>query len=121
MLVGLLALSEHLLLLSSSFAFTLDKGIVSFAFIGLFTLLQALTGFLSPRVKSRENRLLLAFGAYAVVCLLIILVLRLAKAPVYVILFHWDWPVTLLLIVGTLGLFGVKSRLARANRRKVQS
>jgi MFS family permease len=47
--------------------------VVAFAFMGLFALLQALAGFFSPRVRSRENRLTLTFGVYAVMSLLIVL------------------------------------------------
>ncbi len=71
--LSLIALFEHLLLLSPSFPFSLVH-VVAFAFMGLFALLQALAGFFSPRVRSRENRLTLTFGVYAVMSLLIVLV-----------------------------------------------
>jgi hypothetical protein len=114
--LSLIALFEHLVLLSPSFPFSLAH-VVAFAFIGLFALLQALAGFFSPRVRSRENRMRLTFGIYAVMSLLIVLILRLAEAPLHMILFRWDWPLTLLLIAGAGGLFGLKSWLARNTRQ----
>lgn len=115
-LVGLLALGDHLLLLSPSVTLTLEKGIVGVGFIGLFTLLQAVTGFFSPRIRSRDNRLLLAFGVYAVVSLLIVLILHVAHVPLNGVLLHWDWPVTLVLILGAGVLFGLKIWFAREGR-----
>jgi hypothetical protein len=117
-LVGVLALGDHLLLLSPSFTLTLEKSIVGVGFIGLFTLLQAMTGFFSPRIKSRDNRLLLAFGVYAVVSLLLMLILHIAHAPLNEILFRWNWPVTLLLLCGASVLFGLKVWFRRSAGHK---
>jgi hypothetical protein len=116
-LVGLLALGDHFLLLSPSFTLTLEKGIVGIGFIGLFTLLQAVTGFFSPRIKSRDNRLLLAFGVYAVVSLLIVLILHVAQVPLNGVLFRWDWPVTLGVILGAGVLLGLKIWSVRGERQ----
>ncbi len=58
----------------------------------------------------------LTLGVYAVMSLLIVLVLHLAEAPLHMILFRWDWPLTLLLIGSAGGLFGLKSWLARDTR-----
>jgi hypothetical protein len=113
--LSLITLFEHLVLLSPSLPFSLVH-VVAFAFIGLFALLQALAGFSSPRIRSRENRLRLTFGVYALVSLLVVLVLQLTGTPLNVILFRWDWPLTVLLIVGTGALFGLKFRLARDTR-----
>ncbi len=115
--LSLIALFEHLVLLSLSFPFSLAY-LVAFALTGLFALLQALAGFFSPRVRSRENRLALTFGVYAVMSLLIVLVLILAEAPLHVILFRWNWPLTLLLIVGAGGLYGLKLWQARDTRQE---
>ncbi len=114
--LSVIALFEHLVLLSPSFPFSIAAA-VSVALIGLCTLLQALAGFLSPRVKSRENRQMLTFGVYAVMGLLIVLVLHLTKAPLDMILFHWDWPLTLLLTIGAGGLFGLKLWLTKHTRQ----
>jgi hypothetical protein len=92
--------------------------VVAFAFMGLFALLQALAGFFSPRVRSREKRLALTLGVYAVMSLLVVLVLHLAEAPLHMILFRWDWPFTILLIGGAGGLFGLKFWLARDTRQE---
>jgi hypothetical protein len=116
--VGVLALGDHLLLLSPSFTLTLEKSIVGVGFIGLFTLLQAVTGFFSPRIKSRDHRLLLAFGVYAVVSLLIVLLLHVAHVPLNESLFRWEWPVTLLLLCGACILFSLKVWFGRSAGQK---
>lgn len=115
----LIALFEHLILLSPSFPFALVH-VVAFAFIGLFTLLQALSGFFSPRFRSRENRLRLTFGVYAGISLFVVLLLSVMRAPWHQVLFRWDWPVTLLLILGAGVLFGLKVWFARDGRQKQQ-
>lgn len=115
--LSLIALFEHLVLFSPSFPFSIGVA-VSVAFVGLFALLQTLAGFFSPRVKNRENRQMLTFGVYAVISLLIVLVLHLLEAPLHVSLFRWDWPLTLLLIIGAGVLFGLKYWFARATRQE---
>ncbi|TMD99163.1 MAG: hypothetical protein E6I80_28220 [Chloroflexi bacterium] len=119
LLLLLIALFEHLVLLSPSFPFALVH-LVAFAFIGLFTLLQAMSGFFSPRFSSRENRLRLTFGVYAGISLFVVLLLSLAQAPWHRVLFRWDWPFTLLLILGAAVLVGLKVRFARDARQKQQ-
>jgi len=91
--------------------------VAAFAFIGLFTLLQALSGFLSPHVRSRENRLRWAFGVYVLISLLVLLLLSLAQTPWHLVLFRWDWPLTLLLILSIGVLFGLKFWFARERRQ----
>ncbi len=113
--LSLIALFEHLVLRSSSFPFSLVH-VVAFVFIGLFALLQTWAGFLSPHVRSRENRLMLTFGIYAVVSLLVALVLRLTDAPLHMVIFRWDWPLTLLLTVSAGILFGLKFWFTRGKR-----
>jgi hypothetical protein len=112
-----IALFEHLILRSPSFPFALIH-LVAFAFIGVFTLLQAWSGFLSPRVRSRENRLRLALGAYVLISLLVLLLLSLTQVPWHLVLFRWDWPLTLLLIFGAGILFGLKFWFVRERRQK---
>lgn len=114
-----IALVAHLLFRSPSFPFSLAAA-VSVAFIGLFTLLRGMVGFLSPRIRSRETRLTLTFGVYALISLSALLILILVAAPLHRVLFRWDWPVTVLLIVSAGGLFGLKFRLARATRAAQQ-
>jgi len=93
---------------------------VACAFIGLFTLLQAVSGFFSPRFRSRENRLRLTFGVYAGISLGVLLLLSLAQAPLHRVLFRWDWPFTLLLILGAGVLVGLNVRFASDARQKQQ-
>jgi hypothetical protein len=73
--------------LSPSFPFSLVH-VVAFAFMGLFALLQALAGFFSPYVMSRENRLTLTFGVYTVMSLLIVLVQQCPISPAIPSLAH---------------------------------
>ncbi len=117
--LSVIALFEHFVLFSPTFPFSIAAA-VSVAFIGMATLLQALAGFLSPRVRSRENRLMLTFGVYAVMGLLVVLVLHLTEAPLHVILFRWDWPLTLLLTIGAGGLFGLKLWFAKQGSRSLR-
>ena len=114
-----IALFEHLILRSPSFPFTLIH-LFAFAFIGVYTLLQAFSGFLSPRVASREHRLRVAFGVYVVINLLVFLLLSLMRVPWQLVLFHWDWPVTFSLILGAGILFGLKIWFVREERSKRQ-
>ncbi len=102
-----IALVEHLILRSPSFPLTLTH-LFAFAFIGVCMLLLAFSGFLSPRVASREHRLRVAFGVYVVIFLLVFLLLSLLRVPWDLVLFRWDWPVTLLLVLGAAVLFGLK-------------
>lgn len=116
-LLTLIALSEHLLRLSPSFTFTFEDGFVSIALIGLYTALQGLIGFFTPRIKSRENRILIAFGIYAVIGVLVTVILRLLKVPLEATLFRWEWPVTLLISVVAAVLLGAKCWLERKSRQ----
>lgn len=108
----IIALFEHLILRSPSFPFTLTH-LVAFAFIGVCLLLQAWSGFFSPRFRSRESRLRLTFGIYAGISLGILLLLVLAQAPLHQVLFRWDWPFTLLLLLVAGVLFGLRAWFAR--------
>ena len=112
-----IVLFEHLILRSPSFPFALIH-LFAFAFIGVYTLLQAFSGFLSPRIASREHRLRVAFGVYVVINLLVFLLLSLMRVPWQLVLFRWDWPVTLLLILGAGVLFGLKIWVVREGRQK---
>jgi len=112
-----IALFEHLILRSPSFPLT-PIHLFAFAFIGVYTLLQAFSGFLSPRVASREHRLRVAFGVYVVINLLVFLLLSLMRVPWQLVLFRWDWPVTLLLIFGAGVLFGLKFWFGRSAGQK---
>jgi len=113
----IIALFEHLILRSPSFSLILAH-VVAFAFIGVYTLLQAWSGFLSPRVVSREYRLRVAFGVYGGISLLVIFLLSLTHFPWNLVLFRWDWPVTLLLMLGASVLFGWKVWVGRSSRQK---
>lgn len=112
-----IALFEHLVLRSPSFPFTLIH-LFAFTFIGVYTLLQAFSGFLSPRLASREHRLRVAFGVYVVINLLVFLLLSLLRVPWPLVLFRWNWPVTLLLMLGASVLFGWKVWVLRESRQK---
>ncbi len=112
-----IALFDHLILRSPSFSLTLVH-VVAFAFIGVYTLLQAWSGFLSPRVESRESRLRVSFGVYAGISLFAILLFSLTHFPWDLVLVRWEWPVTLLLIPGALVLFGGKVWLGRSAGQK---
>jgi len=112
-----IALFDHLILRSPSFSLTLAH-VVAFAFIGVYTLLQAWSGFLSPRVRSREYRLRVAFGIYGGISLLVILLLSLTHFSWNLVLVRWEWPVTLLLIFGAAVLFGVKVWAGRSEGQK---
>jgi hypothetical protein len=112
-----IALFDHLILRSPSFSLTLAH-VVAFAFIGVYTLLQAWSSFLSPRVRSREYRLRVAFGIYGGISLLVILLLSLTHFSWNLVLVRWEWPVTLLLIFGAAALFGVKVWFARESGQK---
>ena len=107
-----IALFEHLILRSPAFPFALTH-LVAFAFIGVYMLLQAFSGFFSPRVRSRENRLLVTFGIYAGISLGVLLLLFLAQVPWRLLLFRWDWPFTLLLLLVIAVPFSLKVWLTR--------
>jgi hypothetical protein len=115
-----IALFEHVVLRGPSFAFTLTH-LVAFAFIGMYTLIQAASGFFVPRFRNRENRLRFTFGIYAALSLLVLLVLFLTHAPLHQVLFRWDWPLTLLVLVGTIALFGAKIWLNRAQSQPISA
>jgi hypothetical protein len=100
-----------------SFPFALIH-LFAFACIGVYMLLQAFSGFLSPRVASREHRLRVAFGIYVVINLLVFLLLSLMQIPWHLVLFRWDWPLTLLLIFGAGTLFGLKFWFVGESRQK---
>jgi uncharacterized integral membrane protein len=108
----LIALFEHLILRSPSFPFTLAH-LVAFAFIGVYLLLQTGSGFFSPRIRLRESRLLVTFGIYAGISLGVVLLLSLAPVPWHLVLFRWDWPLTLLLLLVTGVLFSLKVWIVR--------
>lgn len=112
-----IALFEHLILRSLTFPLTLTH-LFAFAFIGVYTLLQAFSGFLSPQVPNREHRLRVAFGVYVVINLLVFLLLSLMGVPWQKALFYWDWPVTLLLLLSAGVLFSLKSWFAREGQQK---
>lgn len=113
----LIALFEHLILRSPTFPFTLIH-LFAFAFIGVYTLLQAFSGFFSPRIASREYRLRVAFGIYVVINVLALLLLSLMQVPWQLALFRWNWLVTLFLPGGVCILFGLKMWFARNERQK---
>jgi hypothetical protein len=112
-----IALFDHLILRSPSFSLTLAH-VVSCAFIGVCMVLLSFSGFLSPRVTSREHRLRVAFGAYMVISLLMFLLLSLTQFPWHLVLLRWDWPVTLVLLLVAGGLFSMDRWLARKDRHR---
>lgn len=110
--VVLVALFEHVVLLSPTFAFNLTQAL-GLVLIGVFTILRGLAGFLAPSIANRENRQRLALGIYVAISLLVLLVLRLTGAPLDEVLFHWTWRFTVVLAVATGILLGVKYYLSR--------
>ncbi|HEX6541402.1 MAG TPA: hypothetical protein VF040_06585 [Ktedonobacterales bacterium] len=114
--VSLVALFEHIVLLSPSFPLLLVH-LVAFACLGLFALLQTFAGFLSPRIRSRESRILLLLGVYAVLSLAIVLALLASDTRLNMVIFRWNWPITLLVVAAAGVLFGTKVWLARRNRQ----
>ena len=76
-------------------------------------LVEAVAGFFSPRIRTREKRDLLMFSIYALISVLIIVLLRLVGVQLNTTLFRWDWTITVLLIIGAGGLFWLKSRFTR--------
>lgn len=113
----IIALFEHLILRSPSFPFTLTH-LVAFAFIAVYLLLQAWSGFFAPRFRSRESRLRLTFGIYAGISLGVLLLLVLTQAPLHQVLFRWDWPFTLLLLLLGGILFGLRAWFGRSAGQK---
>ena len=114
--LAVIALFEHLVLSSPSFPFALAH-LVAFALIGLCTLLQAASGFFAPRFSSRESRLGITFGVYVAIGLFVVLLLALTHAPLRLVLFRWEWPVTLLLTLGACMLLGLKFWAVRDSPR----
>lgn len=115
--LGVVALFDHLIFLSPTFAFTTTHAL-SFAFFALFGLLEAVAGFFSLRIRTREKRDLLMFSLYALISVLILVILRLVGVPLKTPLFRWDWPITVLLLIGAAGIFWLKFRFAREKRQK---
>jgi undecaprenyl pyrophosphate phosphatase UppP len=110
--LGAVALFDHLMFRSPTFPFTTTHAL-ALAFFALFGLLEAVAGFFSPRIRTREKRHLLMFSIYALISVLIIVFLRLVGVQLNTTLFRWDWPITVLLIIGAGGLFWLKSRFTR--------
>ena len=108
--LGIIALFDHLIFRSLTFPFTGTHALV-FAFFALFGLLQAVAGFLSTRIGTRENRQLLMFSIYALVSVLILVILSLVGVHLKTTLFRWNWPITVALIIVAAVLFWLKFRL----------
>jgi hypothetical protein len=106
--LGLVALFSHLYFRSPTFSFTATHALIV-AFFAVFGVLEAAAGFLAPRVRTREQRELLMFAIYAVISLVILVVLYKAGVPLKTTLFTWDWPVTLLVVLGAAGLFALRA------------
>lgn len=107
-LLSFIALSSHLLLHTPSFTLTLLYPVV-FAILGLFVLLVRLSGFLSPHLKTQNNRVLTAFSIGYVPLLLLVLFQHETGIKINwnVALLSWNWPTTLLLLSGSLALAGL--------------
>jgi len=112
---GGVALFHHLIFRSPTFPFTTTHAL-ALVFYALFGLLEAVGGFFSPRIRTREKRHELIFSIYALISVLIIAVLRLAGVQLTTTLFRWNWPITVLLIIGAAGLFWLKVRFASEKR-----
>ena len=102
--LGAVALFDHLMYRLPTFPFTTTHAL-AVAFLALFGLLEAVAGFFSPRIRTREKRDLLMFSIYALISVLIIVFLRLVGVQLNTMLFRWDWTITVLLIIGAGGLF----------------
>lgn len=113
---GGVALFHHLIVRSPTFPFTTAHALI-LSFFALFALLEAVAGFFSVRIGTREQRSLLTFVIYALFSVLILVILRLAGVQLRTTLFHWRWPITVLALLGTAGLFWLKSRFASDNGR----
>ena len=110
--LGLVALFSHLYFRSPTFAFTTTHALVV-AFFAVFGVLEAAAGFLAPRIRTREQRQMLMFAIYAVISLVILAVLSVAGVPLKTTLFRWDWPVTVLVMLGAAGLFWLSAMRSR--------
>ncbi|HZR40829.1 MAG TPA: hypothetical protein VFB12_11965, partial [Ktedonobacteraceae bacterium] len=100
------ALIEHLLSHSPLFKLTFLYPWY-FIMLGFFSLLARWAGFLSPRIKTREKRQVLAFAVYAFAVILFLLIDRLLgmKLRFDLVLLSWSWPITALLLVGSIAFF----------------
>jgi hypothetical protein len=87
-LLSFIALSVHLLLHTPSFTLTLVYPVI-FASLGLFALLVQLSGFLSPRIRTQGNRVLLVFLICYLPLLLAVVLQRGTGMKI-------DWNVTLI-------------------------
>ncbi|MGH2507262.1 MAG: hypothetical protein ACRDHZ_07625, partial [Ktedonobacteraceae bacterium] len=94
-LLSFIALSSHLLLHTPAFTLTLMYPFV-FAMLGLFVLLVRLSGFLSPRFRTQDSRLLIAFAICYLPLLLMVLLQRGTGARISwdTPLLSWHWPMT---------------------------
>lgn len=117
-LLSFIALSSQLLLHTPSFTLTPVYPFV-FVGLGLFVLLARLSGFLSPRFKTQDSRLLLVFLTFYLPLLSLALLQRRAwiKIDWHLALLSWSWPVTILLLVGSLVLAAVDGWLLFQHRR----
>ncbi|MEO7020269.1 MAG: hypothetical protein ABI234_08980 [Ktedonobacteraceae bacterium] len=104
-LLSFIALSSQLLLHTPSFTLTLLYPFV-FAGLGLFALLIRLSGFLSPHIRTQDNRVLFAFVICYLPLLLMILLQRETGTKINwnVALLSWNWPITILLLGGSFVL-----------------
>ncbi len=109
---AIIALFEHLVLRSSTFAFILLHVLILFGF-ALFGLFEALAGFLAPRIVTRDRRELLAFSIYAAITVLLLVIFRVAGVSLTTTLFRWEWPITALIALGAIALWGLRLRSAR--------
>ncbi|MGH2481465.1 MAG: hypothetical protein ACRDHW_17570 [Ktedonobacteraceae bacterium] len=119
-LLSFIALSSQLLLHTPSFTLTPVYPFV-FAGLSLFVLLARLSGFLAPRLKAQDSRLLLVFT----ICYLPLLLLALLqrgdwlKIDWHLALLSWNWSITILLLTGSLALAGLNGWLAFHRQRDV--
>jgi hypothetical protein len=109
---GMIALFEHLVLRSPTFAFTPVHALILAGF-ALFGLVEATAGFFSPHMQSRERRELLLFAVYALILLVLLVILRLSGVSFTTTLFRWDWPITVLVTVSALVLWLLRWRFAK--------
>ena len=102
--VSTTALLSQLLARSPSFTFTVFAAYLLTG-SGLLALLLQLSGFLSPRIRTRQGREALMLAGVV----LAVLVLRLAGMKVNwsMALLSWSWPMTILLLTLAVGLFSL--------------
>ncbi len=118
-LLSFIALSSQLLLHTPSFTLTPVYPYV-FGGLGLFALLVRLSGFLSPRIKTQDSRLLLVF----LICYLPVLALALLqrgawmKIDWHLALLSWNWPITILLLMISLALATLDGWLTFSRQRR---